>query len=32
MNTIVVWKEPQGTVVPKSADSALTIASVAKNL
>lgn len=32
MNTIVAWKEPQGTVVPKSADSALVIASVAKNL
>lgn len=32
MNTIVVWKEPQGTVVPKSADNALVIASVAKNL
>lgn len=32
MNMIAVWKEPQGTVVPKSADSALTIASVAKNL
>lgn len=32
MNTIVVWKEPQGTVVPKSADSAVSIAGVAKNL
>lgn len=32
MNTIIVWKEPQGTVVPKSADSALAIAGVAKNL
>ncbi|MDQ0045391.1 hypothetical protein [Variovorax boronicumulans] len=32
MNTIVVWKEPQGTIVPKSADSAVTIAGVAKNL
>ena len=32
MNTIIVWKEPQGTVVPKAADSALTIASVARNL
>lgn len=32
MNAIVVWKEPQGTVVPKSADNAVTIAGVAKNL
>lgn len=32
MNTIVVWKEPQGAVVPKSADNAVTIAGVAKNL
>lgn len=32
MNTIVVWKEPQGTVVPKAADNASAIASVAKNL
>lgn len=32
MNTIVVWKEPQGTIVPKSADSAISIAGVAKNL
>lgn len=32
MNAIVVWKEPQGTVVPKAADNALAIASVAKNL
>lgn len=32
MNTIVVWKEPQGTVVPKAADNAVSIASVAKNL
>lgn len=32
MNTVVVWKEPQGAVVPRSADNAVTIASVAKNL
>lgn len=32
MNTVVVWKEPQGSVVPKSADNALSIAAVAKNL
>lgn len=32
MNAIVVWKEPQGTIVPKSADNALIIAGVAKNL
>ncbi|QHE74535.1 hypothetical protein [Hydrogenophaga sp. PBL-H3] len=32
MNTIVVWKEPQGTIVPKSADNAVMIAGVAKNL
>jgi hypothetical protein len=32
MNTMIIWKEPQGTVVPKSADSALAIAGVAKNL
>jgi hypothetical protein len=32
MNTVVVWKEPQGAVVPRSADSALAIAAVAKNL
>ena len=32
MNAIVVWKEPQGTVVPKAADNAQAIASVAKNL
>lgn len=32
MNGIVVWKEPQGTIVPKSADTAVTIAGVAKNL
>ncbi len=32
MNAIVVWKEPQGTVVPRSADNATVIASVAKNL
>jgi len=32
MNTIVVWKEPQGTVVPKTADNVNAIAQVAKNL
>lgn len=32
MNAIVVWKEPQGTIVPKAADNAGAIASVAKNL
>ncbi|MFY1990217.1 hypothetical protein ACOTCR_13200 [Achromobacter xylosoxidans] len=32
MNAIVVWKEPQGTVVPRSADNAVVIAGVAKNL
>jgi hypothetical protein len=32
MNAIVVWQEPQGSVVPKSADNALMIAGVAKNL
>jgi hypothetical protein len=32
MNAIVVWKEPQGTVVPKAADNAVAIAGVAKNL
>lgn len=31
-NTIAVWKEPTGTVVPRSADNALAIASVASNL
>lgn len=31
-NSVVVWKEPIGSVVPKAADSALAIASVAKNL
>jgi hypothetical protein len=31
-NSVVVWKEPTGTVVPKSADTAATIANVAKNL
>jgi hypothetical protein len=31
-NSVVVWKEPTGTVVPKSADSAPAIAGVAKNL
>ncbi|SDV48027.1 hypothetical protein [Chitinasiproducens palmae] len=32
MNAIVAWKEPQGTVVPRSADNAVVIAGVAKNL
>lgn len=32
MNAIVVWKEPQGAIVPKSADNAVAIAGVAKNL
>ena len=32
MNAIVVWKEPQGAIVPKAADNAVTIAGVAKNL
>jgi hypothetical protein len=32
MNSIVVWSEPQGAVVPKAADSAQVIAGVAKNL
>jgi len=32
MNTIVIWKEPQGTLVPKSARKAETIACVAKQL
>jgi len=32
MNPLVVWKEPQGTVVPKDANNALAIASVARNL
>ena len=32
MNAIVVWKEPQGAVVPKSAADATSIANVAKNL
>lgn len=31
-NSVVVWKEPTGTVVPKTAETALAIASVAKNL
>lgn len=31
-NSVVVWKEPTGAVVPKAADTALAIASVAKNL
>jgi hypothetical protein len=31
-NSVVVWKEPMGTIVPKSADSALAIAAVARNL
>lgn len=32
MNAIVVWKEPKGAIVPKAADNASAIASVAKNL
>lgn len=32
MNAIVVWKEPQSNLVPKSADSAVAIAGVAHNL
>lgn len=32
MSAIVVWKEPQGSVVPKAAANAVAIASVAKNL
>lgn len=32
MSTVVVWKEPQGAVVPRSADNAVSIAGVAKNL
>lgn len=31
-NSVAVWKEPTGTVVPKGADSAVTIATVARNL
>lgn len=31
-NSVVVWKEPTGTVVPRTADNAPAIASVAKNL
>lgn len=31
-NSIAVWKEPSGAVVPKTADSPQAIASVAKNL
>ncbi len=31
-NSVVVWKEPTGTIVPKAADTALAIATVAKNL
>lgn len=31
-NSVVVWKEPTGTVVPRDADSAPAIAVVAKNL
>ncbi|MFZ6873173.1 hypothetical protein ACO0LF_14045 [Undibacterium sp. Di27W] len=31
-NSVVVWKEPTGTIVPKSADNAPAIANVAKNL
>jgi hypothetical protein len=31
-NSVVAWKEPTGTVVPRAADSALAIATVAKNL
>ena len=31
-NSVVVWKEPVGAIVPKAADTALAIAAVAKNL
>jgi hypothetical protein len=31
-NSVVIWKEPSGTVVPKAADNALAIAEVATNL
>jgi hypothetical protein len=31
-NSVVVWKEPVGTVVPKGANTALEIAKVAQNL
>jgi hypothetical protein len=31
-NSVVVWKEPTGTVVPKTAETASQIAEVAKNL
>jgi hypothetical protein len=31
-NSVVVWKEPTGTIVPKHADTAPAIAGVAKNL
>ncbi|KJV06361.1 hypothetical protein [Methylocucumis oryzae] len=31
-NSVVVWKEPTGTIVPRDADSALAIATVAKSL
>lgn len=31
-NSVVVWKEPTGTIVPRTASTALEIANVAKNL
>lgn len=31
-NSVIVWREPTGSIVPKTADTAVAIASVAKNL